>query len=492
MTMLRKVTNTSLTRRDLGVTGLAAGAAALIKPDEASAAGPILRGLEDLKEGAETDIAWVRAMQAYVYGFPLVIMDLTRKVTTATATSGDYAAPINQWGRMRTPVRWDFNNVVRISVSSLWSFAFLDLANGPLVMTLPDCKNIHFAFRVLNHWTDVFATAGTRTPDVNAGNYVIAGPGWEGTAPSNIKKVFRSSTRYAWALVEMAAAGPQDYPTIHALQDQLQATPLDAWGASYTPPASVPVDPNVDLTATPYDQVRLMTGERFFKELARLMKDNPPYPGDTAQIDRLKKLGIEPGKEFDPSKINPAVRKGINDAPAEVWKKFATGPYGMTAPNGWINMLNIARFGSDYQTRAYVAYMGLGAGVAEDIVYPSAFVDGDGNALDGAYNYVMHFDKADLGLSQNGVWSISAYRENFYVHNSLERYGLLQSMPKYNADGSLDVYLQAKSPGADKESNWLPIPPSGMFNLTIRIYDPKQEALSESHKFQPVKKVGAA
>jgi hypothetical protein len=183
------------------------------------------------------------------------------------------------------------------------------------------------------------------------------------------------------------------------------------------------------------------------------------------------------------------VRKGINAAPAEVWKKFATGPFSVTPPNGWVNMLTIGRFGSDYQTRAYVAYMGLGAGVSDDIVYPTAFVDGDGHALDGAYSYVMRLDKADLAASQNGVWSLSAYRENFYVHNALERYGLLPGMPKYNPDGSLDVYLQAESPGADKESNWLPIPPSGLLNLSLRIYDPKKATLDAAYKIPPVKRV---
>jgi len=223
--------------------------------------------------------------------------------------------------------------------------------------------------------------------------------------------------------------------------------------------------------------------------LATLLQDNPPYPADTTQIARLKKLGLEPGKEFDPSKLDAGVRKGINDVPAEVWMKFATGPYTMKSLNGWINMLNIARFGSDYLTRAYIAYMGLGAGLSDDIVYPSAFVDGDGNALDGAYDYIMHFDKANLPASQNGVWSISSYRENFYVHNPIERYGMLPGMPKYNPDGSLDVYLQAKSPGAGKESNWLPIPPSGLVNLTIRIYNPTKEAIDPAYKIPPVRKV---
>jgi hypothetical protein len=134
--------------------------------------------------------------------------------------------------------------------------------------------------------------------------------------------------------------------------------------------------------------------------------------------------------------------------------------------------------------------VGLGALTSEDCVYPSAFVDGDGEVLDGAKKYVMHFEKGQLPPSAAGVWSLSQYRENFYVPNALGRYGILSSMPlKYNADGSLDVYLQAKSPGQDKEANWLPIPPSDPFNLTVRIYQPKKEAIDGTYKVPPVKKV---
>jgi hypothetical protein len=437
-----------------------------------------------VKEG----IAYVRAMETYVYGFPLVTMDLTRQVMTAAPSPGEYSAPINQFQRMRAVVSPDFKNVVRISTNSLWATAFLDLQSEPGVVSVPDTKGLPIAVRWLNMWTDIVGAAGSRTPETNAGNYLIAGPEWNGKAPADIKRVIKCQTRYSWILVEFSAAGPQDFPRIHKLQDQLSATPLSAWGRPYTPPASVAIDAKVDLTATPYDQVRLMTGEMFFKKLALLLKENPPYAADTGMIEKLKKLGIEPGKELDVSKLDPMVLKGINAAPAEVWKKFATGPYDMKPANGWINMLNIARFGADYQTRAYIAYMGLGAGVADDIVYPTAFVDGEGNALDGAYKYVMHFDKADLPASRNGVWSISSYRENFYVHNPIERYGLLPAMVKYNADGSLDVYLQANSPGADKESNWLPVPRSGLFNATIRIYDPKQEALQPGYKVPPIRK----
>jgi len=230
-------------------------------------------------------------------------------------------------------------------------------------------------------------------------------------------------------------------------------------GTPHTPPSTLPVDPNVDLTATPNDQLRLMTGEMFLKKLAQLLIEDPPHAAvDKDMLEKLKKIGVEPGKDFDPNKLDPAIRKGIKEAPARVWMNFFVGPYGTKAANGWLNMVNIAKFGTDYQTRAYVAYMGLGAGIADDIVYPSAFVDANGEAIDGAFKYTMHFEKADLSATKNGVWSISAYRENFFEKNPINRYGLLPAMVKCNSDGSLDVYLQAKSPGPDRESNCLPIP----------------------------------
>src|SRR5512144_1154457 len=121
-------------------------------------------------------------------------MDVTRQVMTATQTAGELAAPINQFQRLPKVVPWNFNNVVRISTNSLWSTAFLDLEKEPIVFTLPDTGGHPIAMRVMNMWTDVFGTAGSRTPEMNAGNYLIAGPAWNGTAPSDIKKVFKSTT----------------------------------------------------------------------------------------------------------------------------------------------------------------------------------------------------------------------------------------------------------------------------------------------------------
>jgi hypothetical protein len=162
----------------------------------------------------------------------------------------------------------------------------------------------------------------------------------------------------------------------------------------------------------------------------------------------------------------------------------------MLTVNGWINMLSLGRYGTDYETRPFIAFMGLGAPSSEDAVYPSAFVDGDDTALEGSDRYVMHFEKDGLPPSHAGVWSISPYRDNFCVRIAQERYGLLSSMPlRYNADGSLDVYIHADSPGADKDSNWLPCPPSGSFNLTVRDYQPKPSFLDGTYKLPPVRPV---
>ena len=436
-----------------------------------------------LREG----VGYLVGEEEYVYGFPLVMMDVTREVMTAASKVGEYAAPVNQFARIRTYVNPDFKNVVRISVNSLWSHGFLDLDQEPMIVTVPDSGNRYLVMQALNMWTDDFASIGTRTPAMKSGDFLIAGPKWTGTAPAGIKATFRSSTRYAWVLVQIAAQSAADFPAVNALQDKLKITPLSAWGRPYEPPATVLINANVDLTATPFDQVRLMTGEMFFRRLATLLKHNPPYPADSGMMTKLKLLGIEPGKDFDPGKLDAQVRKGIDAAPFNVWKVLAEGPYTMSATNGWLTMKDLGRYGTDYNTRAFIAYAGLGALTSDDALYPSAFVDGNGRALDAAYKYVIRFAKGELPQSGANVWSISQYRENFYVRNALSRYVILSSMPlKYNADGSIDIYVQATSPGPERESNWLPTPPSGMFNLSGRIYQPSKAMVDGSYNLPPV------
>ena len=433
--------------------------------------------------------AYIYGLQSYVYGYPLVMMDVTRKVLTAAPAPNatGTAAPLNQLARMPTYVSPDFKNVVRISLNSLWTTGFVDLKE-PVVLTVPANKDRYYVFSVMNMWTDVFASVGTRTTGTEAGNFLFAGPDWKGTTPPGIKQVFRSSTRYAWMLGQTQANGPSDFAFVRAIGDQYQLTPLSAWGKPYTPPNDVAVDPEVILNVTPPDQVAKMDAQTFFNRLAMAMKDNPPYAEDKDALEKLKSIGVEPGKPFDIGKLDPRTRAGLEKAVADILGKIAEKIPELKNEQGWILFQTLGRYGSDYETRAGVAFMGLGANMREDTIYPTAYLDGSGNPLDSAYKYVMHFDKGQLPPT-NATWSVSQYKGNFYERNVLDRYAISPWMPlKFNADGSLDIYLQPESPGADKESNWLPTPP-GQFNLTLRNYYPKEVAYDGTYKVPPVRKV---
>jgi hypothetical protein len=157
--------------------------------------------------------------------------------------------------------------------------------------------------------------------------------------------------------------------------------------------------------------------------------------------------------------------------------------------NGWIRPPDLGRYGTDYDTRAGIALAGLGADLQEDTIYPIAFVDADGKRLDAANKYVMHYQKGGF-TPTNATWSVSLYQGPNYVPNPLNRYDIAPWMPlNYNPDGSLDIYIQATSPGKDKEANWLPTPAQGEFNIVIRNYGPKEAALNGSYKNPPIKRV---
>ena len=492
-------------RRDFGLWALAFGATPLLLP-RPGLAQSILENLKSdmeklkkemegnitaLKEDVRGKVAYLLGLEAYVYGYPMVLMDVTREVLTAAPApnSEGTAAPINQLAKMPHYASPYFTNVVRISLNSLWTTGWLDLDQEPIVVSVPDTKDRYYVISVMNMWTDVFASIGKRTTGTAPGNFLIAGPKWQGTAPADIKETYRSSTRYAWLLGQTQANGPEDFAAVKAIQAGYKLTPLSAWGKRYTPPAKVPVDSKVNIMKTPPNQVAAMDAGTFFKRLALAMKDNPPYAADGRTLEMLKKLGIEPGKDFDIAKIDPAIARGLQRAVKEAPIKLAEGTTKMKNVNGWIRPPDLGRYGTDYDTRAGIAMAGLGADLQEDTIYPIAFVDGNGKRLDAANKYVLHFGKGQLPPT-NATWSVSLYQGPNYVANDLDRYDIAPWMPlTYNPDGSLDIYIQAASPGKDKEANWLPTPASGDFNIVIRNYWPKQEALDSTYKNPPIKKI---
>jgi hypothetical protein len=344
---------------------------------------------------------------------------------------------------------------------------------------------------MLDGWTNVFASPGKRTTGTEAGNFAIVGPNWKGTLPADLKEL-RSPTNLAMIAGRTQANGPADYAVVNAIQKQYRVTPLSAFGKPYTPPVGV-VDPQIDMTTAPVDQINRMTAEAFFGRLADLMAtSSPPSAADAPMLAKLAKIGITPGR-FDKSTLDPAVVKALDGCVQAAVEKIGAGAKEMgTSVNGWrVPPQIFGEYGTDYNVRAQVALVGVGANLAKDAVYPTAFADGDGQPLTGANEYVLHFDKGGLP-PVNAFWSLTMYdAESFLAANPINRYNIAGWMPlTYNPDGSLDVYIQHESPARRKLSNWLPAP-DGPFSVTLRMYWPKEAVLDGSWKPPAIQKVGA-
>ena len=424
------------------------------------------------KEGLETGV------QAVVYGLPLVIMDITMKKSTNVARPAGNFAPANQFAHLREFPTASFKDVVRANVDTLYSSAFLDLSKEPVVLSVPDMHGRYYLLPMIDMWTDIFASPGKRTTGTKAGTFVVTGPGWTGTLPTGMKEL-KSPTTGVWIIGRTQTNGPKDYAAVHAIQNGYKLVPLSAFGKPYSPPQGT-VDPDIDMKAAPVETLQKMTSASFFDALAQLLKSNPPPASDAPVLAKLATIGVVPGEKFDPSKLDPAVAKGLDGSLSVALQKLQEAAKTSGTPvNGWqIPPSILGKFGTEYGIRGIVALVGLGANLPEDAVYPTTYVDAESKALNGANRYTLHFDKA-LGPPVNAFWSVTMYdAQSFFVDNAINRYAISSWMPfKRNSDGSVDLYLQHDSPGKDKEANWLPAA-AGDFNVTLRMYWPKDKSPS--------------
>jgi hypothetical protein len=440
------------------------------------------------------DEAFQIGTEAYIYGYPLVTMELTRRVSTNVPAPEGTRAPMGQFVRMREYPTAAFRDVTAPNADTLYTVVWVDVAKEPWVVSIPDMKGRYFLFPMLSGWTDVFQVPGKRTTGTKAQTYAILGPTWNGTLPKGMTGL-RSPTSLVWLLGRIYCTGtPADYKAMHALQDQFKIVPLSAYGKSYTPPQGK-LDPSIDMKTAVREQVNRLDAGAYFKLLAALMKDNPPAAADAPMVAKLARLGIVPGQDFDPGKLDPAVAKGLERVPKAAqekimaWFKGAIAAGDATDVNGWFFSTKVGTYGTNYTQRALITAVGLGANRPQDAVYPTSEVGADGKPYEGANRYVVHFDKGQMP-PVNGFWSLTMYDAAFFfVPNTLNRYTLSQrNKLKVNSDGSVDLYLQKDSPGQDKESNWLPAP-AGRFIPMFRLYWPKEKdpsILTGTWKIPPV------
>lgn len=452
-----------------------------------------LQGIAGAQSVAPTpEETYAIAREAYLYAYPIVSMDVTMRQATNVPDDAtvNMRAPINQFAHARAYPKADEKDVVRFNFDTLYSFAWLDLSREPIILSVPDTEGRYYLLPMLDMWSDVFSVVGTRTTGNKAGTYALVAPGWTGTLPDGVVKIV-APTPAIWILGRTQTNGPADYDNVHKVQDGYKLTPLSQWGKDYTPPKNMPVDPSIDNTTPPLVQVNNLDGVAMLTRLADLMVKYPPHPNDYPILLRLRQLGVEPGKPFDAAKLDPQTGDIVNKAAKETLAAMPVKMLTMTpAENGWnIGREHMGTYGTAYHWRALIAMGGLGANLPEDAVYPTAFIDGEGKPLSGANNYVLHFDKGQTPPA-NAFWSITMYdKDGFQIPNPINRFAIGDhDKLNFNADGSLDIYIQAKSPGADKEANWLPAP-KDEFQPTMRIYSPRPEVLDGTWSPPPIKRV---
>jgi hypothetical protein len=429
-------------------------------------------------------------VDAYLYFYPLITMDLTRlQFTNVEPGKEPMKGPINTFVNIPTYPPADLKIVVRPNFDTLYSVAWLDLTKEPLVVSVPDTGGRYYLLPMLDMWTDVFASPGWRTTGTQAGNFLVAPPGWTGTVPSDFVRI-TAPTPYVWIIGRTKTDGPADYDAVHKIQTGYKVTPLSQWGKP-SAPVEVKIDPTVDMKTPPKTQVDTMAAGKFFAYAAELLKLHPPHVTDEPMIARLKRIGFEVGKSFEIDNIDPSVKKALETVPEDAQKLMAWKVPTLARVSAYwsMNTDTMGVYGNYYLKRAIVAQAGLGANVPEDAIYPLNLGDETGKPLDGANKYTIHFDKGTTPPVE-AFWSITLYDpEGFQVANPLSRFAVSSWMPfKYNPDGSLDLYFQNESPGSDKEANWLPAP-KGTFNLTMRLYAPKSDALTGKWNPPPVMKV---
>jgi len=440
-----------------------------------------------------------RVSNAYLFGYPLVIMDLTRQLMEKSWQHTD--RPNNSFHHLQDFPDHTFKNVVRPNNDTLYSIAWLDLSVEPLILSVPDTQGRYYVIPLMDAWTNVFASVGKRTSGTHASQHMIVGPQWNGDVNPDIELI-RAPTNMVWIIGRIQTNGKADIPAVVQLQNGFTLTPQSDWdmSASNTPVAGQAKQVNSafakalptttrsqtsEVNVTEPSKVDLnkylaeMPASQFFEILSTLMLTQPTSGQDSEAIKNLSDIGITADEVFVSEEQNFLHRWLMDKAVAITISKIRKLLNDKSRlENGWkIHRDTIGNYGDNYPVRAAVAMIGLGALPAAEAAYPNTEVDSALQELNGKNDYVLHFKAGELPPVK-AFWSLSMYDEDgFFIANPLNRYTIGdRDELNFNADGSLDIVISHEQPIA-AQANWLPAP-KGKFALTMRLYSPKDSFIS--------------
>ncbi len=440
----------------------------------------LLGGFAGAEAALSAEETWDLIRQAYIFSFPLVLMDATLRVGTNTEEVGFGKAPINQVGHAMHLATAKFTQVVTPNVDTLYSQIFYDLRENALVIKKPAVDR-YLTFQIMDAWSDTVAMIGTGADTQEERIYLLTGPGFSGEIPEGMTQI-SIPTNIGWIIGRTICYGPEDLENVYAVQQGMDVRTLALWQSGAGQPKGTYTAENDDV---PFRMAIGMGPKAFFDRVNELLVQNPAYPEDAAVLEKISKVGVGAGLTFDASILG-------EDA-AERWKTMLTG---LTAEltvssdkflvnNGAFRFMGepISRFGQEYDYRALVAIGGFGANPVDAAIYMKCGFDDAGEALSAENTYILHFEKDALPpVKENGFWSITAYGDDdFLIDNPLNRYAITdRSDFVQNADGSVDLILQAEAP-AENQQNWLPVGKGG-FHLFMRIYLPQDEVQNGTWK----------
>jgi len=363
------------------------------------------------------------AARAYDFAYPMIVMDYTRMVSTNVEQPTEMGfAPANQVGNFRQFPDDKFTAVVKPNVDTYYSNVWYDLKAEPVVLTVP-ASGRYYLLPHYDAYSNVFFVPGPRTTGTDAGTFLLTGPSWQGEVPDGMTEV-KAPTSIVWMIGRTQVNSAEDGATVVAkFQDGLQVELLSQHGKEYTPAKGVVSEAAGKIV--PVDDTRALSIEEYFSKLAEMMVDNPPAQADAPFVADMESIGIEAGKAFSLAAFSPELQEKLKSIPEQEhqkWIEMSTGKRdagkGVSVVNNWIVAMDgMGDYGTNYEFRAFIAFIGLGANLAKDAVYPSTSMDEDGNTIEGNNQYVLHFDKEQIP-PVNAFWSLTAYNsKDFLVKN---------------------------------------------------------------------------